>query len=505
MQVDYKRDLNHSYMIVKEEKEPDIASYQIRMLQTNSIEGLLACRMQKMNTQMLYYYDISSRQALRTVYEHRQVGYQTIKLLFQQLIEVVEELEEYLLDPEGLLLTPNTVYFTAEPPTVTFCYLPGNRHPIRAQMAELMEYLLSRMNHQESEAVVLGYDLYREISSDEWSIDRMKSILLRKPEVSEESVLEEESEESGKREEEQEDMRKKAMESFFEEEEEEKESPLWTAAALAGGTAVLGLILYLMYTTKVPAVMYLIMLAAAGFSVLTITVWMKRREQQEREKEMTPFLKRGEEDEEKQEEPGQQPRECPDKREGAEQREMYVETDRKPPESVEERKGLFSLEYAKNSEKEEERVCSKAVRETQTKVRHQIIADISREEEHWKRKQVSPQQFYQKTEPLYRCPDRESFRLIPVSDQNLPQITVSGEELTVGKLGAVVDVVLPFPTVSRLHARIQCTDGRCRVTDLNSTNGTYVNEVRLESEVPCELEEGDEVSFADIRYQVPER
>lgn len=43
MQVDYKRDLNHNYMIIRKEGEPDAASYQIRMLQTNSISGILEC------------------------------------------------------------------------------------------------------------------------------------------------------------------------------------------------------------------------------------------------------------------------------------------------------------------------------------------------------------------------------------------------------------------------------------------------------------------------------
>ena len=41
MQIDYKRDLNHTYVILQEEKEPDTASYQIRMLLTNAIPGLL--------------------------------------------------------------------------------------------------------------------------------------------------------------------------------------------------------------------------------------------------------------------------------------------------------------------------------------------------------------------------------------------------------------------------------------------------------------------------------
>ena len=159
MQIDYKRDLNHNYMIIREEGEPDAASYQIRMLQTNSITGILECRIHKMDNHTLFYYDITSRQSLSTVYEHQQVGCSFLKMLFQEIVKVLEELGSYLLDPEGLILTPNTVYLTAEPLQFSFCYLPGEKHSVNNQLRELMEYLLPKLNHQEPKTVVLGYGL----------------------------------------------------------------------------------------------------------------------------------------------------------------------------------------------------------------------------------------------------------------------------------------------------------------------------------------------------------
>lgn len=438
MQLDYKRDMNHSYMIVREEKEPDIASYQIRMLQTNSIRGLLSCRIQKMNTQILYYYDISSRQDLQTVYEHRQIGYEVIRQLFEQLMEVVEELEEYLLDPEGLLLAPNMVYVTSEPLKAVFCYLPGNRSSIQEQMRSLMEYLLPKMDHQEAEAVVLGYGLYREISSGEWSVEGIKSLLLRKPQILQKN---EDPEREKEEEPEDEERKKKAMESFFGEEEEEKESPFWSMLAAAGGIGILGLLLFLMYLTGAPAVMYLILLGTAGVSVSVLMVWMRRKEENDTEKEMESFL---------------------------------VKEER-----------CVGTERAEETEEEPEEISG---------------SPVGSLPEH--RKQISPRQLYEKTEPLYQCRKEDSVCLVPVSQENLPVITVSGEEITVGKLGAVVDAALPVPTVSRIHAKLQYKDGICLVTDLGSSNGTYVNGVLLNGEIPRQLKEGDEVAFADIRYRL---
>ncbi|MEN8239555.1 MAG: FHA domain-containing protein [Actinomycetota bacterium] len=44
--------------------------------------------------------------------------------------------------------------------------------------------------------------------------------------------------------------------------------------------------------------------------------------------------------------------------------------------------------------------------------------------------------------------------------------------------GAASSVYLPDVTVSREHARLRVTDDKLTITDLASTNGTYINGVR---------------------------
>jgi hypothetical protein len=57
------------------------------------------------------------------------------------------------------------------------------------------------------------------------------------------------------------------------------------------------------------------------------------------------------------------------------------------------------------------------------------------------------------------------------------------------------DVVLPDPTVSRHHARLTFRRGQWYLEDLNSSNGTYVNNIRINR--PAPLMEGDELRFGD--------
>lgn len=54
--------------------------------------------------------------------------------------------------------------------------------------------------------------------------------------------------------------------------------------------------------------------------------------------------------------------------------------------------------------------------------------------------------------------------------------------------------------VSRKHARITKENGSCYLTDLNSQNGTFLNEQRLESDKMYALQPGDTVKLADISY-----
>ncbi|MGA2925449.1 MAG: FHA domain-containing protein [Solirubrobacteraceae bacterium] len=71
--------------------------------------------------------------------------------------------------------------------------------------------------------------------------------------------------------------------------------------------------------------------------------------------------------------------------------------------------------------------------------------------------------------------------------------SAEAEELVVGR-DPGCDVVLERPSVSREHARLVCRDGCWIVQDLESTNGTSVNDVRVGR---CRLAPGDRIQFAD--------
>jgi hypothetical protein len=60
------------------------------------------------------------------------------------------------------------------------------------------------------------------------------------------------------------------------------------------------------------------------------------------------------------------------------------------------------------------------------------------------------------------------------------------------------DIVLDASTVSRYHAVLRRRIGGYTLTDLESTNGTFVNGLRINN--PTGLKRGDDVRFGDVRF-----
>lgn len=60
------------------------------------------------------------------------------------------------------------------------------------------------------------------------------------------------------------------------------------------------------------------------------------------------------------------------------------------------------------------------------------------------------------------------------------------------------DIVLPYPTVSGRHAQLNVGPTSIEVTDLDSTNGTYVEGEECEGDKPQVLKVGGEVVFGDL-------
>ncbi len=73
------------------------------------------------------------------------------------------------------------------------------------------------------------------------------------------------------------------------------------------------------------------------------------------------------------------------------------------------------------------------------------------------------------------------------------------DEITVGRVKEN-DIVLAKNNISKRHVRIVRKDGRFKIIDLKSTNGTYINGRRIDG--PYDLKEGDKIYVGDYTLEL---
>lgn len=179
MRAEYKRDMNHNYLVLYGEEEIDTSAYQVRMLVGNVIPSLLKCRIQGMDGNFVVYYDITSRQSLAAFYENRKFRQEDLQLIFGEFIRVMEDAAEYLMDPGQLVIMPEYMFLEIEKKEISFCLMPGYRKEVREQFQALTEYILPKIDHEDGNAVLIGYGVYRRALEDSFHLEHMKEELYR--------------------------------------------------------------------------------------------------------------------------------------------------------------------------------------------------------------------------------------------------------------------------------------------------------------------------------------
>ena len=508
MYAEYKRDVSHNYLILREEEKVNTASYQVRMLTGNVIPSILKCRMQGLDGNLLFYYDITSRQSLASFYEQRKFHSKDLHMLFGGFIRVMEEMAEFLMNTDQLLLCPEYIFLDIEKREVKFCCLPDYHHPIQEQFRELTEYFLPRLDHEDPLAVSMGYGVYRKAMETGFQLEHIKEAIYQNREATGKN----DNKESAQKQEQKltgnnldgadnfgEEIQKKTDVSQLlktdmenktskrkDKKKEESVSPKsaneWTAALLCVSTAAVMIIFlilrYLGYLPGIPAEAIfggaIILLALAAF--LSWTAEKKKQKKQTsaewRQKVQRELADTNESD---------------DKKKQAERNsENLYEAD---------------ISQRKMSEWEEGKYRSPEWTGETGGNRLENLQNVYRETAQQNENyETEKTENYGETVVLSAGQTEGPASLVSREPGELATIYLDRDLMVIGKMENAADAVISLPTVSRIHAKIRKVDEEYYLSDLNSRNGTSVNGRLLKTGEEYKLQDEDQVEFAQARY-----
>ena len=185
MKEEYERDLHHSWLILELEQiyEED---YQMRMLVDNNISGLLDVRGQGCEDKSRYRYEIGGKISIKDLWEKEKWGFKKLEDFMRQFIQILYELNNYLLDVNNLSLRPEHIYESGG--KYHFCFVPGAKGNIWKGFHLLMEEFVRVIDYEDKEGIFLAYELHKASMEETYDIEQVLEQILEKKEVEMERV-----------------------------------------------------------------------------------------------------------------------------------------------------------------------------------------------------------------------------------------------------------------------------------------------------------------------------
>ena len=408
-EISYHKDYRHNYLIIRED-EMTGDDYQRKMITENRIRGLLPCQIRYINGETLLYYEITSKQSVKGLFEGKHLTMKELKGLFISLKMVMEETASFLL--------PEDEFY--------FVYDPFSESRGAQTLITLLEFLADHVDGEDNAALQAVYHMLDLAEKEQFVLDEIVEWFGEEEQP--ENVPEPEKE-----------IHEMQMEELYPcyEEQEPAENPaiqrlISTQAAkvyLVCAVFLSVILGYLTYTYELSE--KLLVFSYAGFFLAGLLVILS----------------------------------------------------------------LGAVIVRKLSGRKQKRETENlSFRETEEEMfSHGIYEEACSERVQGQRKE------YGDTVYIPWTANSEN-KLYGVGKDNKFHIDLNRLPITVGKLAGSVDMVIDNQSISRVHARFTREGTRICMTDLNSTNGTFKNGLRLTPNTSEILEPGDEIRLGKLKF-----
>ena len=176
-EVSYQRNIAGSYMKIPVSR---INEFDERLILKKKLPGLIPVERCFMDGRGEYWYQITGKQSLDTYCRLQDVSVAFIEQVILSVCSEIEILEWNLLDINCLQLEPELVYISNQTQEVLFCVYPENTQDISLGFQQLMEYLLTRIDHKDEEMVRLGYGIYEKTLREGYNILDIREFIVQR-------------------------------------------------------------------------------------------------------------------------------------------------------------------------------------------------------------------------------------------------------------------------------------------------------------------------------------
>lgn len=420
--IEFIRELNKNYLSITHDEER-VFDYTMKMVENNSIDGLLMVRKSVVNNKTSYLYDISGCVPLEEKYIKKEFAQEDILFIADSISQILQTMERYMLDINGIVFDIKYIFCGIDNASWKYVYNSEMVSDARTGIKKIFEYILGQLDHRDNNAVILGYGLYKRICREEISLQKVFDNI---DEFSENSAKEKAQTVSY-------ELNEKTYPTVAKEtveEEHEKKVPdkkfLLTGAGLIAGMAVVSGLIWGMVTAIITAFVGIALFVIVFMILLKGATW---------EKIVTSEIR------------------------------LPYETE------------------------------------------NPVLKSYNKMDNIWQEPEI------QETDSQENLKDMEGativigegsvkcLRRISKSGHGMDEYLIMEDSVSVGS-GATADIMIKDSGISRLHARIMREGEMFFIKDMNSTNGTWINERRISVYEQCPIKNGDVIRFAQSSFEL---
>lgn len=168
--ITIRRGLDTTLLVI--ENTGDYAEdYQMRMMEENNIKGVLCPAGHGEEGVSIYEYDISGKISLKSKFKENKIDMEEMIKFISELMEAVNEAENYLLNADCLLLDPQYIFW--EDGNYLFCYYPCGKWNIWEAFHRLTEYFVQWTDYQDDASVKTSFLLHKETMKENYSLNKI--------------------------------------------------------------------------------------------------------------------------------------------------------------------------------------------------------------------------------------------------------------------------------------------------------------------------------------------
>lgn len=170
MEMCYKSKGVSNYLDVRIGTEEELKQrgyqFQIRMLEENEIPYLLRPVRIEMDGVLFLKYELNAVYVARRMIQRLKPDGKLFAEWLDDILNCIAEIEQYLLVPDNLVLSPDYMFYRRNDKALAMLYIPGYEQDIRVQLKGLMEYIMQRFDADDRTGIQFLYKAYELVCTE---------------------------------------------------------------------------------------------------------------------------------------------------------------------------------------------------------------------------------------------------------------------------------------------------------------------------------------------------